>query len=117
MPYKNRGRFQKSKSQHGLVEYAKYAYEQRVLHKTYRAIAKEHHISQKTVAKSIKIWKQMPVKTKKMFGQYFKKGYLTAKEYKEYTGNTPTYDYYVISVGKQKYTGEPLDFYFRGEWT
>ena len=41
MVYKNRGRFQKSKSQHGLPEYAKYAYEQRVQHKTYRAIAKE----------------------------------------------------------------------------
>jgi hypothetical protein len=52
-----------------------------------------------------------------MFTRYFKKGYLTAKEYKEYTGNTPTYDYYVISAGKQKYTGEPLDFYFRGEFT
>ena len=59
----------------------------------------------------------MPKKTKKMFTRYFKKGYLTAKEYKEYTGNTPTYDYYLISAGKQKYTGEPLDFYFRGEFT
>jgi len=115
MVYKNRGRFQKSKSQHGLPEYAKYAYEQRVQHKTYRAIAKEHHISQKTIAKSVKIWKQMPVKTKKMFGQYFGKGYLTAKEWAEYTGNTPVYDYYLISLGKQKYTGESLDFYFRGE--
>ena len=117
MVYKNRGRFQKSKSQHGLPVYAKYAYEQRVQHKTYRAIAKEHHISQKTIAKSVKIWKQMPVKTKKMFTRYFKKGYLTAKEYKEYTGNTPTYDYYVIDEGKSGYTGEPLDFYFHGEWT
>ena len=117
MVYKNRGRFQKSKSQHGLPEYAKYAYEQRVQHKTYRAIAKEHHISQKTIAKSVKIWKQMPKKTKKMFGQYFEKGYLTGKEWAEYTGNTLAYDYYVISSGKQKYTGEPLDFYFRGEWT
>ena len=117
MVYKNRGRFQKSKSSRGLVEYARYAYEQRVLHKTYRAIAKEHHISQKTVAKSIKIWKQMPKKTKKMFGQYFEKGYLTANEWAEYTGNTPAYDYYLISAGKQKYTGEPLDFYFRGELT
>jgi len=117
MVYKNRGRFQKSKSQHGLVDYAKYAYEQRVQHKTYRSIAKEYNISQKTIAKSVKIWKQMPKKTKKMFTRYFKKGYLTAREYKEYTGNTPTYDYYVISAGKQKYTGEPLDFYFRGEFT
>ena len=117
MVYKNRGRFQKSKSQHGLPVYAKYAYEQRVQHKTYRAIAKEHHISQKTIAKSVKIWKQMPVKTKKMFTRYFKKGYLTAREYKEYTGNTPTYDYYVISAGQPKYTGDPFHFYFRGEFT
>ena len=58
----------------------------------------------------------MPVKTKKMFKQYYKKGYLTGKEWGAYTGNTPSYDYYLISAGKQKYSGEPLDFYFRGEW-
>lgn len=116
MPYKNRGRFQETESAHSRIDYARYAWLQRVKHHTYRQIARDERISQKTIAKSVKIWKQSPEDMKTMFKQYFNKGFLTAKQWQQYTGMTPTHDIYRLEPGSGKYTGTPLDFYFVGDF-
>ena len=114
--YKNRGLYQETRSAHPLTDYAYLAYLQRVRGFRYREIAQAERVSQKTIAKSVKIWDAMSRDTRIMFGEYFKKGYLTAAEWHAYTGSTPSHEYYTIKIpgeDKESPTGKPLDFYFK----
>ena len=115
--YKNRGLYQETRSAHPLTDYAYLAYLQRVRGFRYREIAQAERVSQKTIAKSVKIWDAMSHDTRIMFGQYFKKGYLTGEEWGAYTHFEPTLgSNYIIKIpgeDKESPTGKPLDFYFK----